>query len=277
MEKGRNNTILLTVIGIATLLVAVAGATFAYFTARIQDTDSAYSVLTIKTGKGPSLDFVTSKISLENIYPRDAAWSTKVLSLTMNTKDLGSDFYYIFTFDYSTNFTSDAISYTIRPVLPDDPTGVCLKYKGDTAGETEPTATVSGSTMESSVLKYSYKCSDSSAPIKSSSDANDIVAADMITATSKHVGLAGVTNTDEDSDGSVTPTTKSDVLVGTDVKYGTFHKPSSNASDVNVTHVYEVKFFFDKTASSQNADQEKSFYATVGLEQVNDTSKYSKS
>lgn len=49
MENNKQNTVLLTIIAVATLLVAVVGATFAYFTAN-QSTGSTALVLT-KTGK----------------------------------------------------------------------------------------------------------------------------------------------------------------------------------------------------------------------------------
>lgn len=41
---GKNNTILLTVIAIATLLVVVTGATFAYFAAVVKGNDTASSI-----------------------------------------------------------------------------------------------------------------------------------------------------------------------------------------------------------------------------------------
>lgn len=40
MSEGKNNTVMLTIIGIATLLIAVVGATFAYFSATLTGTDS---------------------------------------------------------------------------------------------------------------------------------------------------------------------------------------------------------------------------------------------
>lgn len=43
-RKSKGNTILLTVIGIATLLVAMVGATFAYFTATINSSNTSSSV-----------------------------------------------------------------------------------------------------------------------------------------------------------------------------------------------------------------------------------------
>ena len=66
MKEGRNNTILLTVIGIATLLVAVAGATFAYFSAQSKYEDQN-STLTITAGSGGSMKFESGLIDLKNI------------------------------------------------------------------------------------------------------------------------------------------------------------------------------------------------------------------
>ena len=44
MENKKGTTVLLTVIGIATLLVAVVGATFAYFTASVTETNETTNV-----------------------------------------------------------------------------------------------------------------------------------------------------------------------------------------------------------------------------------------
>ncbi len=53
MKEGKNNTVLLTVIGIATLLVAVVGATFAYFSAQLSGTENQ-STMTIQASNGGS-------------------------------------------------------------------------------------------------------------------------------------------------------------------------------------------------------------------------------
>ena len=45
MKEGNNNTVLLTVIGIATLLVAVVGATFAYFSAQLSGTENQSTMM----------------------------------------------------------------------------------------------------------------------------------------------------------------------------------------------------------------------------------------
>ena len=65
-EKG--NTVLLTVIGVATLLVALVGATFAYFTATVNN-NSNQSV-TITTAQAASLTYnTTDQIALSNAVP----------------------------------------------------------------------------------------------------------------------------------------------------------------------------------------------------------------
>lgn len=67
-ENGNGNTVLLTVIGVATLLVALVGATFAYFSATI--TNDANQSVIISTAKPVGLEYVSSKaISIENAVP----------------------------------------------------------------------------------------------------------------------------------------------------------------------------------------------------------------
>jgi hypothetical protein len=68
MEK--KNTILLTVIAIATLLVAVVGATFAYFTASITTTndDNATTTITTQTLVSAVMD-MGSSVTASNVLP----------------------------------------------------------------------------------------------------------------------------------------------------------------------------------------------------------------
>ena len=62
--ENKKNTILLTVIAVATLLVAVVGATFAYFTA--QGGSGTTGTITVSTGTAASSDFGT--FGAINIY-----------------------------------------------------------------------------------------------------------------------------------------------------------------------------------------------------------------
>lgn len=69
MERGNGNTVLLTVIGVATLLVALVGATFAYFTANV--TNNSSQSLSITTAAPVALETSnsTTVIDMANAVP----------------------------------------------------------------------------------------------------------------------------------------------------------------------------------------------------------------
>ena len=80
---GKSSTILLTVIGIATLLVVVTGATFAFFAANITGNDNKTSIKVQAASTGTTIKFQGGEaISLAGIYPKDEAWVTKDITLT---------------------------------------------------------------------------------------------------------------------------------------------------------------------------------------------------
>lgn len=131
MKEGRNNTILLTVIGIATLLVAVAGATFAYFTAQTNYNDLS-STLYIKAGDSTSLSLEGSYVELKNIYPKADAWDTKVIRFTNTTPEgtvMTNDVNYTLYMKVQNEFSSGALKYTLTRVTGDNK--VCLTKYGD--------------------------------------------------------------------------------------------------------------------------------------------------
>ena len=78
MSEGKNNTVMLTIIGIATLLIAVVGATFAYFSAQLTGSDTEYTVKSATVGTqfngGPD-------ITATGIYPKAEAWGTKEFTI----------------------------------------------------------------------------------------------------------------------------------------------------------------------------------------------------
>ncbi len=79
---GKSSTILLTVIGIATLLVVVTGATFAYFAAIVNGTDNATSIQITASQNGTKISLEGGEaLDLTNIYPRTEAWATKDITL----------------------------------------------------------------------------------------------------------------------------------------------------------------------------------------------------
>lgn len=86
---GKNNTILLTVIAIATLLVVVTGATFAYFAAVVRGNENASSISIKASETGQTLTLGGGEqVNLTNIYPKGTAagseWVTKNISLSSN-------------------------------------------------------------------------------------------------------------------------------------------------------------------------------------------------
>ena len=66
-ERKDGNTILLTVIGVATLLVALVGATFAYFTTQIQN--EANQSVGITTAAPVGLQYLGQQFEMTNIIP----------------------------------------------------------------------------------------------------------------------------------------------------------------------------------------------------------------
>ena len=92
MSEGKNNTVMLTIIGIATLLIAVVGATFAYFSATLTGTENEkeYTVRSATVGTqfngGPD-------ITATGIYPKAEAWGTKTFSIkTTSTKGVSTKY-----------------------------------------------------------------------------------------------------------------------------------------------------------------------------------------
>lgn len=80
---GKSSAILLTVIGIATLLVVVTGATFAYFAAIVNGNDKATSVYVKAATNGRRITFEGGDpLKLSGIYPREEAWGTKKVKIT---------------------------------------------------------------------------------------------------------------------------------------------------------------------------------------------------
>ena len=86
MERNNGQTIFLSVIGIATLLVAIIGATFAYFTTTINGTDSSATITTAKIG---SVGYTTSSASATNVLPGwEGTGSTSVYLTSTSTEDI---------------------------------------------------------------------------------------------------------------------------------------------------------------------------------------------
>ncbi len=115
MEKGRRDTVLLTVIGIATLLVAIVGATFAYFTAQLNGTNRTSTVI-IRSSAGSEVVYHSANFTESNMYPRDAAWAVKPFRLVYSSANATYNYTYSLTLHYSNEFAADQLTYTLAHV-----------------------------------------------------------------------------------------------------------------------------------------------------------------
>ena len=131
MSEGKNNTVLLTIIGIATLLIAVVGATFAYFSATLTGTNNEkeYTVrsATVGTEFNGGVD-----ITATGIYPKEEAWGTKTFSIkTTSTKGVSTKYRISLVIDdndttadttisdgagHVKRFQANALSYTLTAI-----------------------------------------------------------------------------------------------------------------------------------------------------------------
>ena len=128
MSEGKNNTVMLTIIGIATLLIAVVGATFAYFSATLSgtDTEKEYTVRSATVGT----EFNGGdQIAAAGIYPKEEAWGTKTFSIkTTATKGVSTKYKITLVIDdndttadatisdgagHVKRFQANALSYTL--------------------------------------------------------------------------------------------------------------------------------------------------------------------
>ena len=128
MSEGKNNTVMLTIIGIATLLIAVVGATFAYFSATLSgtDTEKEYTVRSATVGT----EFNGGdQIAAAGIYPKEEAWGTKTFSIkTTSTKGVSTKYKITLVIDdndttadatisdgagHVKRFQANALSYTL--------------------------------------------------------------------------------------------------------------------------------------------------------------------
>lgn len=128
MSEGKNNTVMLTIIGIATLLIAVVGATFAYFSATLTgiSDEKEYTVRSATVGTQFNGG---DQIAAAGIYPKEEAWGTKTFSIkTTSTKGVSTKYKITLVIDdndttadatisdgagHVKRFQANALSYTL--------------------------------------------------------------------------------------------------------------------------------------------------------------------
>lgn len=131
MSEGKNNTVMLTIIGIATLLIAVVGATFAYFSAQLTGMDKE-EVYTIKSATVGTEFNGGAEVTATGIYPKAEAWGTKEFTVkTTSSKGVATKYSITLVIDDNDTtadatisdgkglikrFQANALSYTLTAV-----------------------------------------------------------------------------------------------------------------------------------------------------------------
>ena len=131
MSEGKNNTVMLTIIGIATLLIAVVGATFAYFSATLTGTNNEKEYTVRSATVGTEFNGGTD-ITATGIYPKAEAWGTKTFSIkTTSTKGVSTKYRIALVIDdndttadatisdgagHIKRFQANALSYTLTAI-----------------------------------------------------------------------------------------------------------------------------------------------------------------
>ena len=101
MNENKGQTIFLSVIGIATLLVAIIGATFAYFTTSMGGTQGTVKATTAKIG---AASFTAQSVSGTAVLP---GWTSDAKSVTVTLGPSDYDVKYTCTLDMTTNSLTD--------------------------------------------------------------------------------------------------------------------------------------------------------------------------
>lgn len=112
---GRSTNILLTVIGIATLLVVVTGATFAYFASQLSGDDTATSVYIKAASDGLTVTQIGGEdLTLKGIYPRTEAWGHQTFGFTVSADESTAVQNVSFKMEVTKNDFTDAFANDIQ-------------------------------------------------------------------------------------------------------------------------------------------------------------------
>ena len=101
MTENKGQTIFLSVIGIATLLVAIIGATFAYFTTSMGGTQGTVKATTAKIG---AASFTAQSVSATAVLP---GWTSEAKTVTVTLGPSDYDVKYTCTLDMTANPLTD--------------------------------------------------------------------------------------------------------------------------------------------------------------------------
>ena len=240
VNNGKRNTLLLTVIAVATLLVAVIGATFAYFTATIGDTETASTVEV--TGATLTVGYAgnSSQINVTSTEPVPNAIGTKSFTVTGNNS----------TTNMSMPYTLYLVVTKNEFVLANTTTTTSLSYKITSATGTGvvPTSNSYGAIPTSMTFTGANNNTYTYGDNKSSTYTGCEVCDSLSRATLQSLTI-------DDGAGHVSNVSGVKLGVG-------YFGPTST----DVHHSYTISLYFLEDNKNQDEDKGKAFtgYITVG-------------
>lgn len=228
--KDKNNTLLLTVIAIATLLVAVIGATFAYFTNTLQGEDDSTvtiksALLTITFNDATGSSIVTAN---EDIEPRETALITKNFTLTPSNPTSQTMPYKLYLVVDKNTFTNQNAA-TVEGVTGSTAKSLYAELVANTTASATGEKVTSGKWYVPETVTYTGGFDEANAT--------------AVTPSALYKDEAG-----------------QDVnAIGIDMGEGVF---AANATD---PHSYTLNIYFKDSGASQDPDKKKSFQGHIAL------------
>ena len=137
MENNRGQTIFMSIIGVATLLVAIVGATFAYFTIQVSGNNTASSI-TITTADVAGVTFTDgAAITVANAYPGYSKQKTFTIASAGGNASSSIDYIVELVTSNaqlsSASNTANEVYYTIVGSKPNGSTGTVYPATSTTA------------------------------------------------------------------------------------------------------------------------------------------------
>lgn len=150
MEK--KNTILLTVIAVATLLVAVVGATFAYFTASTNP-DGSGGTDTVNTTTVGDIDLEMAPVTVSNDLKYPGGFLVVGASVTATDSDTANDFDLTYQLNGTiSNGTGTELTWTLYEVASQVATPVTGCTVNEVKVGTETRYNYTGCTVDATIL-----------------------------------------------------------------------------------------------------------------------------
>ena len=188
MEK--KNTILLTVIAVATLLVAVVGATFAYFTATNTNTGAGQSAEVTTTTVG-SVGLATAPTTVSNVLEYPGGYVVVGAKVTATDNDANNDFDVTYQVNGTiANNTSTELTWTLYEVASE----VATPVSGCTLSQTQVGDEMRYTYGESCQIDTALTTGGGATEVTSGTvDANDTAA--VVTAAGETLTTTGTSDT----------------------------------------------------------------------------------